>query len=65
MLVTTPEIPALKNTRLTLDMFDLLGYEVASRSIVVNRSRPEMGMSTADVQGALRTTIESELPDHP
>jgi pilus assembly protein CpaE len=62
VLVTTPEIPALKNTRLTLDMLELLGYDDASRSIVVNRADPKVGLSTADVQSALRASVDGELP---
>ena len=62
VLVTTPEIPSLKNTRLTLDMFELLGYTGASRDVVVNRADPKVGLSRADVERALSTTIESELP---
>jgi MinD-like ATPase involved in chromosome partitioning or flagellar assembly len=40
VLITTPEIPALKNLRLTLDMLDLLAYRNASRAIVLNRGCP-------------------------
>ncbi len=62
VLVTTPEIPALKNTRLTLDMFELLGYAPSSRHVLVNRADPKVGLSSSDVQRALDTTIATELP---
>jgi pilus assembly protein CpaE len=62
VLVTTPEIPSLKNTRLTLDMFELLGYPASSRSVVINRADPKVGLSSTDVQRALSTTIAAELP---
>jgi pilus assembly protein CpaE len=62
VLVTTPEIPSLKNTRLTLDMFELLGYTASSRHVVMNRADPKVGLSRSDVQSALSTTIATELP---
>jgi pilus assembly protein CpaE len=65
VVVTTPEIPALKNTRLTLDMLDLLGYGNAHRSLVVNRADAKVGLGVADVESALRSTVAVELPATP
>jgi len=45
VLLTTPEVPALKNLRLTLDMLDLLSYSRDARSIVFNRSDAHGGLS--------------------
>lgn len=62
ILLTTPEITALKNLRLTLDMLDLLGYDPNARSIVFNRSDARSGLSAADVESAIKTTISSRIP---
>src|SRR6185437_12269907 len=62
LLVTTPEIPALKNARLTLDMLDLLDYRRATRSLVLNRADPKAGISVAEVESALRTAVRVQLP---
>jgi pilus assembly protein CpaE len=62
LLVTTPEIPALKNARLTLDMLDLLDYRGATRSLVLNRADPKAGISVAEVESALRTAVRVQLP---
>jgi pilus assembly protein CpaE len=62
VLVTTPEIPALKNTRLTLDMLDLLDYSGVARSILVNRADAKVGLSRQDIEDALRTDVMAELP---
>ena len=45
VLLTTPDVPALKNLRVTLDMLDLLSYPREIRSIVLNRSDSKVGLS--------------------
>ena len=43
VLLTTPDVPALKNLRVALDMLDLLSYPRQIRSVVVNRSDSKVG----------------------
>lgn len=62
VLLTNPEIPALKNLRLTLDMLDLLGYEHERRSIVFNRADSAAGLSAAEVEEALKSSIAVHVP---
>jgi Flp pilus assembly CpaE family ATPase len=62
ILLTTPEIPALKNLRLTLDMLDLLAYEGRSRTIVLNRSDEQVGLSEADIERVVRSPISGRIP---
>jgi pilus assembly protein CpaE len=62
LLLTTPEIPALKNLRLTLDMLDLLGYDRNARTIVFNRADARTGLSAADVENAIKTPIGARIP---
>jgi MinD-like ATPase involved in chromosome partitioning or flagellar assembly len=62
VLLTTPERPALKNLRLTLDMFDLLSYPRAARAIVVNRSDSRVGLTAAEVEDLVRSPIAGHLP---
>jgi pilus assembly protein CpaE len=62
VLLTTPEIPALKNLRLTLDMLDLLSYERTTRTIVLNRSDTDVGLTETDVQRAVRNPIAGHIP---
>jgi pilus assembly protein CpaE len=62
VLLTNPELPALKNLRLTLDMFDLLGYDRARRSIVFNRDDPAVGLTAQDVEEALKAPIAVHVP---
>lgn len=64
VLVTTPEIPALKNTRITLDMFDLLEYRRDTRTIVLNRADSRVGLSHGDVERIIHLPIQAFVPSH-
>lgn len=61
-LLTTPDISALKNLRITLDTLDILGYSREARSIVLNRSDSKVGLSVADVERAVRGPITACIP---
>jgi pilus assembly protein CpaE len=62
VLLTTPDIPAVKNLRVTLDMLDLLRYPQAIRSVVVNGANAKSGLSTEDIERALRCPIAAQVP---
>ena len=65
VLITTPEIPALKNLRLTLDMLDLLAYRNATRVIVLNRANDQSGINAEDASTAINREITAEVPASP
>ncbi len=62
VLLTTPDVPTLKNLRLTVEMLDLLGYPRDARNIVLNREDPRVGMTAADVERVLKTTLAARIP---
>jgi len=62
LLVATPEIPALKNTRVTLDMFDLLDYRREARTMVLNRADSKVGLSHPDIEKIIRMPIRGNIP---
>lgn len=62
VLLTTPDVPALKNLRLTLDMLDLLSYPTQTRSVVLNRSDSKVGLTTDDVERVVRAQISAHVP---
>ena len=62
VLLTTPDVPALKNLRVTLDMLDLLSYPREIRSIVVNRSDSKVGLSIEDVEHVVRSPLAAQVP---
>ena len=59
---TTPDVPALKNLRITLDMLDLLSYPRQIRSVVLNRSDSKVGLSLDDVDRVVRWPISAHIP---
>lgn len=62
VLVTNPEIPALKSLRLTLDMMDLLGYPHDRRTIVYNKADPSAGLADSEVASVLHAPIATDVP---
>jgi pilus assembly protein CpaE len=62
VLLTTPEVPALKNMRLVLDMLDLLTYSRNSRTVVLNRSDAHVGLTDADIESVVRSPISGRIP---
>jgi len=62
VLLTTPDVPALKNLRVTLDMLDLLSYPRQIRSVVVNRSDSKVGLTLEHVERVVRCPISAYIP---
>jgi Flp pilus assembly CpaE family ATPase len=62
VLLTTPDVPALKNLRVTLDTFDMLSYPADIRSVVLNRSDAKVGLTADDVTRAVRSPIAMYVP---
>lgn len=62
VLLTTPDVPALKNLRITLDMLDLLSYPRQIRSVVLNRADSKVGLSMEDVERVVRFPISAHIP---
>ena len=62
VLLTTPDVPALKNLRITLDMLDLLSYPRQIRSVVLNRADSKVGLSLNDVERVVRWPIAAHIP---
>ncbi len=62
LLVATPELPSLKNLRVTLDTFELLEYRRDARTVVLNRADSKVGLSMADIEKVLRVPIAGFIP---
>lgn len=61
-LVTTLDIPALKNLKLTLETLDLLNYGADRWRVVLNRSDSKVGLAPAEVEKTLGYPIALEVP---
>jgi Flp pilus assembly CpaE family ATPase len=62
VLLTTPDVPALKNLRVALDMLDMLSYPRQIRSVVINRADSKVGLSLEQVRKVVRSDIAAHIP---
>ncbi len=62
LLVTTPEVPALKNTKQALDYFARHNLVHDELAIVLNRFPSVKGVTLQDIQQHLRHPIQANLP---
>jgi pilus assembly protein CpaE len=62
ILLANPEIPALKNLRLTIDTLDLIDQRRDARLIVFNKADDALGLTAAEVEQALGVSIAARVP---
>jgi Flp pilus assembly CpaE family ATPase len=62
VLMTTPDVPALKNLRVVLDVLDMLSYPAEIRSVVLNRAESKLRLSREDVERVIRTPVVAQIP---
>ena len=62
VLIATPDVPSLKNLRVTQDTLDLLSFPRSNRYIVLNRADSNVGLSPDDVLRVLRAPIAAHIP---
>ena len=62
VLVTIPEVPSIKNLKLTLQTLNLLGHPAEHRRIVLNRTDPHLEITTADVAAMIGAAVDVEVP---
>ncbi len=62
LLITTPDIPALKNLKITLETLTLLNYPREQSLLVLNRSQPKVGITAEEVSTTLSMPIIGMVP---
>lgn len=62
LLVTTTDIPAIRNARLFFEITDELGYENDRVRLVINKFDPNSGVPTQAIQASIKHPIIAELP---
>jgi pilus assembly protein CpaE len=65
LLVCNPEVTSLKNVRIGLETIDRLGFDRERVSLVANRIGAAGAVGRDDIEEALSSTIDHELPDDP
>lgn len=62
ILLTTLDMPALKNLKVTLDTLDNLGFPRTKWNVVLNRGGSRVGLTAADVERTVGVSISVEVP---
>jgi pilus assembly protein CpaE len=65
LLVSTPEVPTLKNVRLGLETLRKLGFPQDRIRLLLNRADAEGGIGPHEVEAALDVPVSFELPNAP
>jgi pilus assembly protein CpaE len=62
LLVTTPDIPALKNLKVALETLQLLNISQDQLKLILNRAQPKVGVTAEEVSASLGMTITAMIP---
>jgi pilus assembly protein CpaE len=62
LLVVTPEMPALQEARLFLELADALGYPPSKLLLILNRAMSAFGIEAADIEQNIRCKIAINIP---
>jgi len=62
LLLVTPDAPALKNLRITLEMLELLNYPRQRSRVVLNRAGANVGITSDAIEKTLKSEIFATIP---
>jgi Flp pilus assembly CpaE family ATPase len=62
LLVCTPDVPTLKNVRLSMHTLELLSFSAERIRVVLNRAKTDVGLTRREVETALELKVAYELP---
>jgi pilus assembly protein CpaE len=62
VLLTTLDMPALKNLKVTVDTLDNLGFPRSKWQVVLNRGGSRVGLTASDVERTIGVPISIEIP---
>jgi pilus assembly protein CpaE len=65
LLVSTPDVPSMKNVRLALQTLEALGFPLERVSLVANRAGMVGGASTGEMADTIGRTVRFVLDDDP
>jgi pilus assembly protein CpaE len=63
VLLCAPDVPAMKNVRLTMQTLGLLSFDDARVRLVLNRASARLGLRAAEVGSVLDRTVDYEFPE--
>jgi pilus assembly protein CpaE len=62
LLLTTLDVPTLKNVKIAVETLDLLNFPKQRRHLVLNRADDKVGLSAGEVESTLGMKIEVAIP---
>lgn len=62
LLLTTPDLPAVKNLKVTMDTLDALGMPRSKWQVIVNRADAGAGLPISDVERAIDMEVAHRIP---
>jgi pilus assembly protein CpaE len=65
LLVTTLDIPTLKNVKIAVETLDLLNFPKNQRRLILNRADDKVGLSSDKVESTLGMSIAASIPTSP
>jgi pilus assembly protein CpaE len=65
LLVTTLDVPTLKNVKIAMETLDLLNFPKSRRRLILNRADDKVGLSPDKVENTLDMKIASSIPTSP
>ncbi len=65
LLVTTLDVPTLKNVKIAVETLDLLNFPKEKRRLVLNRADDKVGLSADKVESTLGIKIHRSIPSSP
>jgi pilus assembly protein CpaE len=65
VLVAAPDVPTLKNLRLTLHTLELLAFPKERTCVILNRADPRVGLKPGEVGAVLGQAIDFTVPNDP
>lgn len=63
LLLTTLDMPSIKNLKVTLGTLDALGMPKSKWKVIVNRSTTKTGLSVSDVESATGLAVAGQIPN--
>lgn len=63
LLITTLDLPSIKNLKVTLGTLEALGMPKSKWNIIVNRSTTQTGLVVKDVEDAIGLPVSGQIPN--
>jgi pilus assembly protein CpaE len=63
LLITTLDIPAIKNLKIVMGTLDSLNFPPSRRKVILNRADQKIGISVGDVEDLVSAEVSIKVPN--